>query len=72
MAERGSVSFHPGENHDEEGSLTVVAKMAVQDGSQHEGLVEELVDALLVGLNADDAVLGERASTCVHHFTSAS
>lgn len=40
---------------------TIVAKTLVQDGGKHEGLVEKLADARLVGLNADDAMLGERS-----------
>ena len=43
--------------------LTVVSKGRVEDGSKHEGLVEELVDAVLVGLDTDDTVLGEGASS---------
>jgi len=33
--------------------------MAVKNGSEHERFVEELGDALFVGFDADDAVLGE-------------
>lgn len=39
---------------------TVVAEPAVEDGREHEALVEELADALLVGLDPDDAMLPER------------
>jgi len=44
--------------------LTVVSESRVENGGKHERLVEELVDALLVGLDADNAVLSERAGTC--------
>ena len=40
---------------------TVVAEMAVQDSRQHERLVEERVDALLIRLDTNNAVLRERA-----------
>lgn len=33
--------------------------MRVEDGGEHERLVEDGLDPLLVGLDADDAVLGE-------------
>ena len=36
--------------------------MAVEDGGQHEGFVEELADALFVGGDANDAVLSKGAS----------
>lgn len=39
----------------------VVADLAVEAGDQHERLAHELVDALTVGLDADNAVLLERA-----------
>ena len=35
--------------------------MTVQDGSQHQRLVQQRVDPLLVGLDANDTVLGERS-----------
>lgn len=38
---------------------TVVSERAVEDGREHERLVEELGDAVLVGGDADDTVLGE-------------
>lgn len=37
--------------------------MTVEDSSEHQGLVENGVDALLVGLNTNDTVLGERPRT---------
>ena len=40
---------------------TVVAEMAVQDSRQHERLVQQGVDALLVRLDTNNAVLRERA-----------
>jgi hypothetical protein len=43
--------------------LTVVAKVAVQNGGEHERLVQELVDAGLIRLNANNAVLREAAAT---------
>lgn len=43
-------------------SLTVVTQMAVQDGSQHQGFVQQRRDPLLVGLNTDNTVLGEASS----------
>jgi hypothetical protein len=41
------------------GILTIVTEMRVEDGSEHEGLVEEGRDPLLVRLDADNTVLGE-------------
>lgn len=35
--------------------------MAVEDGCQHQGLVQEGVDTLLIRLDSDNAILGERA-----------
>lgn len=52
------VSTHP---HSKVYLRTVVAQVAVEDGSQHERLVEDRFDALLVRLDANDAVLGERS-----------
>lgn len=49
---------------------TVVTKMAIEDGCQHERLVEQGVDALLVGLNTNDAVLRERSRRCTGHEDS--
>lgn len=43
------------------GRRTVVAEMAVKNGGKHERLVEKGGNALLVGLDADNAVLGEGA-----------
>lgn len=43
--------------------LTVVAKVAVKDSGEHQRLVEEGVDALLVCLNTNDTVLRERPGT---------
>lgn len=37
----------------------VVADVRVQGSDEHEGFVEQLIDPLLVRLNADDAMLGE-------------
>lgn len=34
--------------------------MTVQDSGQHKRVIEQLVDALLVGLDAHNAVLSER------------
>lgn len=39
---------------------TIVSKVAVEDSGEHQRLVEDGVDALLVGLNTDDTVLRER------------
>ena len=39
--------------------LTIVTENRVEDGSEHEGLVEDGLDPLLVGLDTDDTVLGE-------------
>lgn len=44
--------------------------MAIEDGCQHERLVEQGVDALLVGLNTNDAVLRERSRRCTEHEDS--
>ena len=38
--------------------------MLVQDGSQHERFVQQGVNALFVGLDADYTVLRERTRTC--------
>ena len=38
---------------------TVVSHSAVEAGDQHETLVQDLVDPVLVGLDSDDTVLGE-------------
>lgn len=38
---------------------TVVSHSAVEAGNQHETLVKDLVDLLLVGLDSDNTVLGE-------------
>lgn len=38
---------------------TVIPKMRVEDCREHEGLMQQLIDALLIGLDAHDAVLGE-------------
>lgn len=38
---------------------TVVAQVAVQNRRKHERLVEQRVNALLVRLDSDNAVLGE-------------
>ena len=38
--------------------------MAVENGRQHERLVEKGVDALLVSLDANNAVLGEGPGAC--------
>lgn len=43
--------------------LTIVSKNGVEDGGEHEGLVEDGLDPLLVGLDTDDTVLGERPSS---------
>lgn len=42
-------------------TLTVVAEVAVEDSRQHQGFVEQLVNARLVCLNAHNTILGERA-----------
>lgn len=42
--------------------LTVVSQVLVQDSGKHEGLVEELVNALFVRFNANNTVLCERSS----------
>lgn len=55
----------------EKQQLTVVSESSVENGGKHERLVEELVNALLVGLDADNAVLGERAGTCGTNRVSA-
>ena len=34
--------------------------MAVQDGGQHQGLIQQRVDPFLIGLDTNDTVLGER------------
>lgn len=41
----------------------VVAEVRVEDGGEHERFVEDPLDRLLVGLDADDAVLGEGAGS---------
>lgn len=41
------------------GIRTIVSEMLVQDGGEHEGLVEELSDALFVRGDAYDAVVRE-------------
>lgn len=46
-------------HEDNKGSRTVVAEMAVQNSGQHERLVKEGVNALLVCNNTDNAVLRE-------------
>lgn len=42
-------------------SRTVIAQVAVQNGCQHQRLVEESLDTFFVSLDADNTVLGERA-----------
>jgi hypothetical protein len=46
-----------------ESARTVISKVRVEDRCKHERFVEQLIDAFLVGLNAHDAVLGERTGT---------
>jgi hypothetical protein len=41
------------------GGLTVISKSSVQNRREHERLVEELGNAVLVGSDTDDTVLGE-------------
>ena len=41
-------------------TLAVVAEVAVEDGGQHQTLIQQMVDALLVRLDSDHTVLGER------------
>lgn len=41
-------------------TLTVVSKMAIQNRSQHQRLIQKLVDPLFVRLDADNAVLRKR------------
>lgn len=38
--------------------------MAVQNGRQHQGFVQESVDALLIRDDSDDAVLREGTGSC--------
>lgn len=38
--------------------------MTVQNCGQHKRLVQERVDTLLIGLNANDTVLGEGTRAC--------
>lgn len=39
---------------------TIITQVAVQDGGQHQGLVQQGVDPLFVGLDPNNTVLGER------------
>lgn len=46
---------------------TVVSECRIKNGGQHERLVEQLGDAVLVGFDTDDAVFSEGAGTCELH-----
>ena len=39
---------------------TVIAQVAVEDSGQHQTLVQQVVDVLLIGHDANHTVLGER------------
>lgn len=39
--------------------LTVVTQMAIEDGSEHKRLVQEIIYAFFVGFNSNDAILCE-------------
>lgn len=41
-------------------TLAVIAEVAVEDSGQHQTLIQQMVDALLVRLDSDYTVLGER------------
>ena len=43
-----------------DGTLAVVAEVAVEDGGQHQTLIQQMVDMRFVCLNSDHTVLGER------------
>lgn len=47
-------------------TLTVIAEVAVQDGGQHQTLVQEMVNPPLVRLDADHTVLGKRTRCCTY------
>ena len=41
--------------------LAVIAEVAVENSGQHQTLIQQMVDALLVRLDSDHTVIGERA-----------
>ena len=45
------------------GERTVIAKVAVENSGKHQRFIENCVDPCLVRLNANNAVLRERACT---------
>jgi hypothetical protein len=47
--------------HDIDKRLAVIAEVAVEDSGQHQTLIQQMVDALLVRLDPNHTVLGERA-----------
>ena len=55
---------------EDELTRTVVAEMAVEDRSQHQGFMHKRANALLVCLNANHAVLGERARTYMRQVST--